>query len=103
MYATVDGEQRQNVSLVFVNKSSESQVVQVNPAATALSVASPWRSQNLVIGGNSVVLVTLHRNAGAEAYSFTVPATNDAQNANVGPMKHVQCTDDGTKDANTVC
>ncbi|MGZ3647049.1 MAG: hypothetical protein ACXVCM_24710, partial [Ktedonobacteraceae bacterium] len=63
--------------LLFVNKSSTNQLAEV-ASQNQLFGFSPWHSQDISIGANSIVLITLHRNGGADAWSFIVPSTNDA-------------------------
>ena len=76
VYATQD-DAHQTVSLLFVNKSSTNQLAEV-ASQNQLFGFSPWHTQDISIGANSIVLITLHRNGGADALSFIVPSTNDA-------------------------
>ena len=78
-YATQD-DKHQAVSLLFVNKSANGQFVQITSASNLFSI-SPWSNLNLSIPGYSIAVVTLHRNGGADTYSFAVPASNDASTA----------------------
>jgi Glycoside hydrolase family 44 len=75
VYATQD-DAHQAVSLLFINKSGENQYAEVS-AQNQLFGISPWHSQGISIAAYSMVLITLHRGSGAEAYSFTVPTTVD--------------------------
>jgi hypothetical protein len=86
LYATED-DAHQAVSLLFINKSSNTQLVQVSPANQVFGVG-PWHSQDISLAAYSMVLVTLHHNADAEAYSFIVPAIDDP---NLHPLNHVIC------------
>ena len=74
-YATQD-DKRQTISLLFVNKSVTGELIQFS-SDTNLFGVSPWSDLNVTIPGYSIVVVTLHRNGGAEAYSFGVPASNN--------------------------
>lgn len=85
-YATVD-DSRQTVSLLFVNKSGGNQAAQVAPRTTAFGF-SPWHTLDISIGAYSVVAVTLHRDSGAEAYSFIVPSTIDTA---INPLLSTVC------------
>ncbi len=76
VYATQD-EAHQAVSLLFINKSDTNQFAEVS-SQNQLFGFSPWHTQDISIGANSMVLITLHRNGGAEAFSFIVPSTGDA-------------------------
>ncbi len=73
MYATQDTT-GQSVSLLFVNKSDNTQVVQVNTESGLLPI-SPWQAQTVSLRPNSIIVLTLHRNGGDEAYSYTTPGT----------------------------
>ncbi|QBD79768.1 hypothetical protein EPA93_28835 [Ktedonosporobacter rubrisoli] len=86
VYATQDKE-HQTVSLLFVNKSPIAQNAQIEPLNRVLGF-SPWHSQDISLAGNSLVMVTLHRNGGAEAYSFT-PSNN--ANTAVAPLTYTEC------------
>ncbi len=98
-YATQD-DKHQAVSLLFVNKSATSQLVQFS-SDSGLFVVSPWNNLNVSVPGYSIVVVTLHRNAGAEAYSFGVPASNDTSTA---PIVHTVCGKSTSTVANaTIC
>ena len=70
MYATQDNTYR-TVSLLFVNKSTTTQLAHVSSQNHA------FNSIDVSLFGYSITLVTLHRNgAAAEAYSYTVSASN---------------------------
>ena len=85
-FATVD-DAHQALSLLFVNKSGVNQVAQVSPQ-NQLFGFSPWHTQQISIAAYSVVLVTMHRGGGAEAYSFSVPA---ADTTNINPLQQTVC------------
>ncbi len=93
-YATQD-DKHQTVSLLFVNKAATGQFVQITSNKNLFGV-SPWHNLNVNIPGYSIVVLTLHRNAGAEAYSFAVPTDN---NASTAPIIHTIC---GTQTDTTV-
>src|SRR5260370_12003754 len=76
VYATQD-DAHNTVSLLFINKSGDNQSAEVS-AQNQIFGTSPWHTQDISIAPHSMVLVTLHRNGGAEAYSFTVPAVTHA-------------------------
>jgi hypothetical protein len=89
VYATQD-DSHQTVSLLFVNKSSLPQTAQVNPANNFLGL-SPWHSVTISVGGNSVIVLTLHRDGGTtEANYFQAPTTNDNT---VGAVNYTACSD----------
>ncbi len=76
VYATRD-DASDTVSLLFINKSGQNQFAEVS-AQNQVFGTSPWHTQDISIGANSMVVVTLHRGGGAVAYSFAVPNTQDA-------------------------
>jgi hypothetical protein len=77
VYAT-QNDAHNTVSLLFINKSGDNQFAEVS-AQNQILGTSPWHTQDISIAAHSMVLVTLHRGGGgAEAYSFTVPAVDDA-------------------------
>ena len=86
VYATQD-DTHQTVSLLFVNKSSTNQLAEVT-SQNQLFGFSPWHSQDISLGANSIVLITLHRNGGADALSFIVPGTDDAT---ITPLRQTVC------------
>jgi hypothetical protein len=86
LYATGDDTQ-QTVSLLFVNKSPVTQLAQVSTQNQFLG-SGPWHDMNISLSGYSITLVTLHRDGGAEAYSYDVPTTD---NSTVGPLKATVC------------
>jgi hypothetical protein len=86
VYATQD-DAHQTVSLLFINKSGTNQFAEVI-AKNQLFGFSPWHTQDISIGANSIVLMTLHRSGGAEAFSFVVPSTGDAT---INPLKQTVC------------
>ena len=98
-YATQD-DKHQTVSLLFVNKSATGQLVQFSSDSN-LFVVSPWSGLNVNIPGYSMVVVTLHRYGGAEAYSFGVPTSSDTGTAAV---IHTECGKSTSTVANaTIC
>ena len=86
VYATQDAAHN-TVSLLFINKSGGNQFAEVS-AQNQIFGTSPWHTQDISIAASSIVLVTLHRGGGAEAYSFTVPAIDDAT---VNPLNYTVC------------
>ncbi len=86
VYATQD-DSHQTVSLLFVNKGAATQIAQLSPANDFLTI-SPWHSLDITLTGYSISLVTLHRSAGAEAYSYIVPFNNDPTTA---PLSYTVC------------
>jgi hypothetical protein len=64
--------------------------VQIN-ASSGIPYAGPWQSQNVNIPAYSIVVVTLHRNAVADAYSFAVPTTNDSTNLAINSIVYTTC------------
>lgn len=75
LYATQDNTHN-TVSLLFINKGSVPQLAHVGTPNQIFGV-SPWHSMDVSIAAYSMVLLTLHRNGGASAYSFDVPTTSD--------------------------
>jgi hypothetical protein len=86
VYATQD-DAHQAVSLLFINKSGVNQFAEVR-SLNQIFGTSPWHTQDISIGAYSMVLVTLHRGGGAEAYSFNVPTLDDAA---INPLKRTVC------------
>src|SRR5579863_1237447 len=77
VFATVDNT-HQALSLLFVNKSGENQSAQISPQNTVFGF-NPWHTQDVSIAAYSIVLITQHRgSAGAQAYSFQVPTSDQA-------------------------
>jgi len=74
VYATQDDAQ-QTVSLLFVNKSNMTQQAQVSTEGGSLPVSplAQWPGLQINLSAYSVTVVTLRRNAGADAYSFAAP------------------------------
>ncbi len=79
LYATQD-DPHQTLSLLFINKSSSVQFAHVSVKNQFLGL-SAWPDTSINLFGNSLILVTLHRNGGAEAYSYKVP-TNESSGVN---------------------
>jgi hypothetical protein len=89
-FATVDNA-RQTISILFVNKSAGNQTAQISPLNQFFSF-SPWQPQEVSIAGYSIVLITLHRGGGTQAYSFVVPTSDTAV---IAPLAQTVC---GSKD-----
>lgn len=85
VYATQDST-HQTVSLLFINKSNSTQLAQVHSAGASL-LGSPWHNLNIKLTGYSMLVVTLHRGAGADAYSY-IPAVSSNSAA---PLVHIVC------------
>ena len=86
IYATQD-DTHLAVSLLFVNKSAMTQLVQVSAQNQSFGM-SAWHNLDISLSAYSITLVTLHRAGGAEAYSYKVPAIDDA---NVAPLTYTVC------------
>lgn len=86
VYATQD-DASQAVSLLFVNKSGANQLAEVSVQNQFFGI-SPWRTLDISLKGYSIVLVTMHRGGGAEAYSYSVPSVDDAT---ISPLKYTVC------------
>ncbi|MFL5691621.1 MAG: hypothetical protein ACJ795_07425 [Ktedonobacteraceae bacterium] len=98
VYATQDNG-HQTVSLLFINKSSESQLAQISGGSNLIGI-SPWADLDVSLSAHSIIAVTLHRNSTAEAYSYIVPAANDSQTA--APVLHTICGHKTDTLANTI-
>ena len=98
VYATQDNA-HQTVSLLFINKSSESQLAQISGGSNLLGI-SPWAGLDISLSADSIIAVTMHRNNTAEAYSYIVPAANDSQTA--APVLHTICGHKTDTLANTI-
>lgn len=86
-YATQD-DAHQTVSLMFVNKGATAQIAQIDPMNQFLTV-SAWHSQTVSIAGNSIVVITIHKNSqAANAYNYIVPANNDPT---IQPLTQTEC------------
>lgn len=86
LYATQDNAHR-TVSLLFINKSNTSQLAQISSTNQFLSVGA-WPSLNVSIAAYSMVVISLHRGGGAEAYSYITPTASDG---NVTPVLYTVC------------
>lgn len=86
IYATQD-DTHQAVSLLFVNKSAITQLAQVSAQNQFLGISS-WHGLDISLYAYSITLITLHRGGGAEAYSYHLPAIDDA---NVAPLIYTVC------------
>jgi hypothetical protein len=94
VYATEDNT-HQTVSLMFVNKSNIPQQAQITPASQLFGI-SQWHEQDISIAGDSIVVLTLHRDGqAATAYNYVAPAANDAQ---VKPLSYTECGSGDKKD-----
>jgi serine/threonine protein kinase/glycosyltransferase involved in cell wall biosynthesis len=89
LYATQD-DTHQTLSLLFINKSSAIQSAQVSVKDKFLGL-SAWPDTTISLFGNSLILVTLHRNGGAQAFSYKVP-TNESSGVN--PVNFTLCGND---------
>ncbi|MFL5629258.1 MAG: hypothetical protein ACJ788_27070 [Ktedonobacteraceae bacterium] len=87
VYATQDST-HQTVSLLFINKSAEAQLVQMSGGNKPFGI-SPWPNLNVSLSGYAIVVVTLHRNSNAEAYSYVMHDANDPHAA--APLVHTVC------------
>ncbi len=97
LYATQDGTHH-TVSLLFINKSDTAQLAHISSTNQFLSV-SAWPTLDVTIAGYSMVVITLHRNGGAEAYSYIPPTSN---NGNVTPVLHTICGNKANALANNI-
>jgi hypothetical protein len=86
LYATQD-DSHQAISLLFVNKSNVTQLAQVSTQNQFFGIG-PWHNQDISLFGESITLVTLHRDGGAEAYTYMAPTTNDSA---ITPVTHSVC------------
>ena|SRR2546423_2135761 len=86
VYATQD-DTHQALSLLFVNTSALSQLVQIS-AQNQFFGFSSWHDVDLTLFGFSITLVTLHHGGGAEAYSYIVPNSNVP---NLAPLLYTVC------------
>jgi hypothetical protein len=86
VYATQD-DAHQALSLLFINKSGTNQFAEVS-SQNQLFGFSPWQTQDISIGANSMVLITMHRSGDAVAFSFIVPGTSDAT---INPLIQTVC------------
>jgi hypothetical protein len=99
MFATVD-DARQKVSLLFVNKSAGQESIQINPSSGA-PLVGPWKALNASVPPYSIAVINLNRYGSSDAYSFTVPTSNDATNLTVNPLAYAVCGQN--KDPQAVC
>ncbi len=86
VYATQDDTHR-TISLLFVNTSAMTQLAQVSAQDQFFGFSS-WHDMDLTLFGFSIMLVTLHRGGGAEAYSYIVPNSNVPD---VAPLLYTVC------------
>ena len=97
MYATTDAA-RQTVSLLFINKSASSQPVQVG-AQPALLPIGAWPQLTINLAPYSIVVLTMHRDGSASAYSFVTSSNNSVTPA----ITQTQCGQQNTTPNSTVC
>jgi len=97
MYATTDAA-RQAVSLLFINKSASSQQAQVG-AQPALLPIGAWPQLTINLAPYSIVVLTLHRDGRASAYSFVTPGNNSTTPA----ITQTQCGQQNTTPNSAVC
>jgi len=99
VYATQDDTQ-QTVSLLFINKSDTAQQAQVSTEGGFLPPINPWPGVQMNLSAYSIVVLTLHRNGGAESYNFVTPGDGHS----TPPLVHIICGNQGTALANgTAC
>lgn len=84
-FATVD-DARQELSVLFVNKSGGNQMAEITPQNQFFGF-SPWHAQEVNIAAYSLVLITLHRKGGAQAYSFVAPPVG----TDLSPLQQTVC------------
>ena len=77
MYATQDNA-HQTVSLLFINKSNTAQLAQISSTKSVFVCRCMAFAHYMSIAAYSMVVMTLHRNGGAEAYSYVTPTVNDS-------------------------
>lgn len=97
MYATTDTA-RQTVSLLFINKSASSQSAQVN-AQPALLPIGAWPQMTINLAPYSIVVLTLHRDGSAVAYSFVASGNSSATPAII----QTQCGQQSTTASSALC
>ncbi|GAC1358391.1 MAG: hypothetical protein NVS2B12_01570 [Ktedonobacteraceae bacterium] len=90
VYATQD-DAHQTVGLLFINKSNHAQLAQVVPQSSLLG--NPWPHLDVSMKEYSMTVIALHRDGGAEAYSYIVPT---GTNAEAAPLLHTICAQGGT-------
>lgn len=85
VYAT-QNQEHNTVSLLLINKSTDSQSGDVQ--AASILPFSPWHGTSLVIPAYGILVLTLHRGASNEAFSF-----NNTQTAqqDVPDIQHLVC------------
>lgn len=86
LYATQD-DTHHTVSLLFVNKSAQTQLAQVQPQNRFLGI-SDWHSLDISLYSYSITVITLHSGGVATADSYDVPASD---NAAVDPLTFTVC------------
>jgi hypothetical protein len=86
LYAAQD-HTHHTVSLLFINKSDTTQLAQVHPLTSFLSV-SDWPNLDISLYSYSLTLITLHSGGEATAYSYDLPASD---NAAVDPLNFTVC------------
>ncbi len=99
LYATQD-DAHNTVSLLFINKGGVPQLAHVG-SPNQIFGAGPWHSMDVSLAPYSMVLLTLHRNGGASAYSFDVPNITD-QAPPPQPLTYTVCGNKTDPLANTI-
>ena len=97
VYATQD-DRHQTVSLLFINESQTTQHAQVS-TGKALFTISSWQSLDISLVGYSIVLLTLHRGGGVEAYSYSA---SPSDYPNTAPLIYTVCGQRGEAPANNI-
>ncbi len=97
LYATQNNT-HDTVGLLFINKGSVPQLAHVGSQNQIFGI-SPWHSMDVSIAPYSMVLVTLHRNGGASAYSFDAPTVGEATTP---PLTFTACGNKTDPLANTI-
>jgi hypothetical protein len=86
--------------LLFINKSDTAQQAQVSTEGGFLPPINPWPGVQMNLSAYSIVVLTLHRNGGAESYNFVTPGDGHS----TPPLVHIICGNQGTALANgTAC
>ncbi len=95
IYATQDGGGA-TASLFFVNQTSQSQQIIVQAenilpwgSWQGLQAWSPWQSTNLTLQGDSMAVLTLHRNGSDEMFSFD---NTVSESPGAPEVEHVDCS-----------
>jgi len=89
VYVTQD-DTHSTVSLLFINKSGSSQLAQVSSESGFLPI-HPWPELQIQLSAYGIAVVTLHRDGGAEAYSYVTPRSGQMTPA----LAHLVCGNAG--------